>query len=397
VRFFEIPLISNRPCRFHALPKRFAFLAILALCAASPAWSQDEQPLALSKDASVAASAPHDGPEMQVGVRLNPQSIKAKYDVGHIGDRGVGKGMNFYSLERERALGKDLADSIEVHARLIKDRTVTEYINRVGQNIVRNSDAQVPFVIKVINDDEVNAFALPGGYFYVNSGLILAVENEAELAGVMAHEIAHVAARHATRNATKGELWNMASIPLIFAGGPVGFAVRQVASLAVPMSFLKFSRDAEREADLLGLEYGYASGYDPAAYVQLFERLSAKEKHKPGFLAKAFATHPMSADRVRRAQEEIQTLLPARDQYVVNTSEFDEVKARLSALLNLSTPAANGFPVLRKSSSDGGGDRPTLHKRPEPDPSSAPPQTDDGPPTLKRRSPLISPEPSVAP
>lgn len=333
-------------------------------------------------------------PELLVGARLRLPTSKSKYDISRIGDREVGKGMNFYSLERERALGKDLADSIEIHARLVKDPVVTEYVNRIGQNIVRNSDAKVPFIIKVINDDEVNAFALPGGYFYVNSGLILAAENEAELAGVMAHEIAHVAARHATRTATKGELWNMMSIPLLFAGGPVGFAVREVASLAVPMSFLKFSRDSEREADLLGLEYSYASGYDPAAFVQFFERLSAKEKHEPGFLAKAFATHPMNGDRVHRAQDEIQTLLPARDEYVVNTSEFDSVKAHLAALLNLSTPAGTGYPVLRKSSAENRDDgRPTLHKREagdSPDPGAGQPQDKRDPPAFPSQRPIAA-------
>ena len=183
--------------------------------------------------------------------------VEAKYDVSRIGDRGVGGGLDFYSLEREQALGRELAQEVEASSRLVTDPRVTEYVNRVGQNIVRNSDARVPFTIKVIDDDEVNAFALPGGFFYVDSGLILAADNEAELAGVMAHEIAHVAARHATKNATREQLLNLATIPMIFVGGPLGYAVRQIAGLALPMSFLKFSRDAEREADLLGLEYEY--------------------------------------------------------------------------------------------------------------------------------------------
>jgi predicted Zn-dependent protease len=234
----------------------------------------------------------------------------------------------------------------------------------------------VPFTIKVIDNDEVNAFALPGGYFYVNTGLILAADNEAELAGVMAHEIAHVAARHATKNATRGQIWNLASIPLIFVGGPVGYAIQQAAGLAVPMSFLKFSRDAEREADLLGLEYQYATGYDPGSFVQFFEKIQVKDKHKPNFLAKAFSTHPMTEDRIARAQNEIEALLPDKDQYIVDTSEFQEVKGRLSALIN------------RNKLQEPGSMRPTLRTRTNPDDR---PKQDDGNddkdrPTLKRRT-----------
>lgn len=222
-------------------------------------------------------------------------SLPAKYDVSQIGQRNVGTGLDFYSLDREVALGRELSQQVEQQARLVTDPVVTEYINRIGQNLVGHSDARVPFTIKVLDNDEVNAFALPGGFFYVDSGLILAADNEAELAGVMAHEIAHVAARHATKNMTRAQIWNMASIPLIFIGGPVAYAISEVASLAVPLSFLKFSRDAEREADLLGLEYDYASGYDPEAFVEFFEKLKLDEKKKQNFIAKAFATHPMNA------------------------------------------------------------------------------------------------------
>ncbi len=277
----------------------------------------------------------------------------AKYDVARIGERGIGEGVNFYSLDKERQLGRELAAEIETQSRLITDPIITEYVNRIGQSIVRNSDAKVPFIIKVVDDDEVNAFALPGGYFYVDSGLIMAADNEAELAGVMAHEVAHVAARHATRSATRAQIWNMASIPLIFFGGPAGYAVRQVAGLAVPMSFLKFSRDAEREADLLGLEYEYASGYDPQSFVQFFERLEAREKEKHNMLAKAFATHPMNGDRIKRAQKAIATLLPARQQYVVDTSQFEDVKIRLARATGVNRPGDGAGPVLKRRGPEG--------------------------------------------
>ena len=260
------------------------------------------------------------------------EAVDPKLDVNKIGDRKVGDGVNLYSLEREQALGRELAFEVEHQATVVTDPVVTEYVNRLGQNIVRNSDAKVPFTIKVLDDDEINAFALPGGYFYVNSGLIMAADNEAELAGVMAHEIAHVAARHVTKNYTRAQLFNLASIPLIFVGGPIGYAVRQGVGLALPMSFLKFSRDAEREADLLGLEYTYRAGYDPEAFVTFFEKLKTEEKKKHSAFAKAFATHPMTEQRIKAAQNEISQDLPARDEYVVTTSDFDQAKSRLAQL-----------------------------------------------------------------
>jgi hypothetical protein len=313
-----------------------------------------------------------------------PAELPAKYDVSQIGKRNVGTGLDFYSLDREVALGRQLSSEVEQQARLVTDPVITEYINRIGQNLVRNSDARVPFIIKVLDNDEVNAFALPGGFFYVDSGLILAADNEAELAGVMAHEIAHVAARHATKNMTRAQIWNMASVPLIFIGGPVAYAISEVAGLAVPLGYLKFSRDAEREADLLGLEYDYASGYDPVAFVEFFEKLKVNEKKKQSFVAKAFATHPMNADRIKAAQDEIRKYLPDRDEYVVNTSEFEEVKQRL-ALLENSRHLGGGKrdpsrPVLlRRSTSSGSGS--TAGPK---DDGSTTEQKDDGRPTLKR-------------
>ena len=292
------------------------------------------------------------------------RKIKEKYDVGKIGDRRIGKGLNWYSVEKEIALGRQLAHEIESGVKLLSDPAVNEYVNRLGQNLVRNSDAQVPFTIKVIDDDEINAFALPGGFFYVNSGLILAAESEAELAGVMAHEIAHVAARHATKNATKSEIWNLASIPLVFLGGPVGYAVRQAAGLAVPLTMLKFSRGAEKEADLLGLEYMFATGYDPGAFITFFEKLQTKDEKRPNFVVRAFASHPPTGDRVRKTQLVIEHYLPDRDQYVVTTSEFDEVKARLARLSEM------------RQIDGGRGLRPVLRRRTE---------KKDEPPVLKRR------------
>lgn len=260
-----------------------------------------------------------------------PSSIPAKFDVSRIGERDIGEGINFFSIEKEVALGRELSMEVEQSARLLTDPAVNEYVNRTGQILVRHSDCKVPFTIKVIDDDEVNAFALPGGFFYINTGAILAADDEAELAGVMAHEIAHVCARHATRNLTKSEITQYASLPLIFFGGPVGYAVRQVASVAMPMSFLKFSRDAEREADLLGIEYQYAAGYDPTAFVDFFEKLEGEDKEPHSFIARAFMTHPMTQDRVRRAEAELE-MLPDRESYITDTSEFDAIRDRVSKL-----------------------------------------------------------------
>lgn len=278
------------------------------------------------------------------------KGLAERYDVARIGERNIGGGMNFYSVQKETALGRQLSQQVEQSTKLLEDPVIDEYVNRIGQQLVRNSDAKVPFTIKVVDSDEVNAFALPGGFFFVNTGLILAADNEAELAGVMAHEIAHVAARHATKNATKSDIWNLASIPLIFVGGGAGMIVRNVAGLAGPMTILKFGRDAEREADLLGVEYAYASGYDPRAMVDLFERLDVTAKKKPGLLAKAFATHPMNAERIARAQQEIAYLLPEKAAYIETTSEFDAIKARLLELeggRRLHLNAQPGKPQLR--------------------------------------------------
>lgn len=260
-----------------------------------------------------------------------PHAVASKYDVARIGDREIGQGINFFSFEKEIALGRQLSLEIEQSTRLITDPVINEYVNRTGQILVRHSDCKVPFTIKVVDDEEVNAFALPGGFFYVNTGLILAADDEAELAGVMAHEIAHVCARHATRNVTRGEITQYASIPLIFLGGPVGLAVREISNIATPLSFLKFSRDAEREADLLGMQYQYAAGYDPTAFVDFFEKLEGEEKDPHNFVARAFMTHPMTADRVRRAESTL-AILPDRDSYVTDTSEFDDIRDRLSHL-----------------------------------------------------------------
>jgi predicted Zn-dependent protease len=307
-----------------------------------------------------------------------------KKDPDAIGDRDVGKGVNFYSLEKEIALGKQLAQEVERQAKIIDDPIIAEYVNRVGQNLVRNSDAKVPFTIKVLDSEEVNAFALPGGFFFVNSGLVLKADTEAELAGVMAHEIAHVAARHGTRQATRGELAQIGMIAMSIAipYGWTGYAIRQGAGLAIPMGFLQFTRAFEKEADYLGLQYLYKSGYDPTAFVDFFEKIQTLEKKKPGTMAKVFSTHPMTDDRIKSAQVEIQKILVAKPEYVVNTSEFNDVKGRLAMLHNrrkVDTNKDDGRPRLRRAPGSGNG--PVDQN----DDGTTPKTDQDERPTLKRR------------
>ena len=270
-----------------------------------------------------------------------------EHDPDLIGSRDVGKGVNFYSMEREIGLGKEMAQETERQAKMVSDSVVTEYVNRLVQNLARHSDAKVPFTVKVVDSDEVNAFALPGGFTFVNTGLILIAANEAELAGVLAHEIAHVAARHGTRQATRSQLINYSTIPLIFAGGWAGYAVRQAIGLAVPMGFLKFSRNMEAEADLLGLQYMYKSGYDPVEFVNFFERIESMEKRQPGAVSRLFSTHPMTGSRIRAAQKEIQQDLRPQTRYVLDTSEFHDIRTRLLELENrLKLRDDPGMPVL---------------------------------------------------
>jgi predicted Zn-dependent protease len=310
---------------------------------------------------------------------LNAAASDKKNDPDEIGNRDIGKGINFYSLEKEIALGKQLAQEVERQAKIIDDPVIAEYVNRLGQNLVRNSDAKVPFTIKVLDTDEVNAFALPGGFFFVNSGLILKADSEAELAGVMAHEIAHVAARHGTKQATRGEIAEVGMIAAsIFVPYTMaGYGAMQAASALIPIGFLKFSRSMEKEADFLGLQYLYKTGYDPTAFVDFFEKIESMEKKKPGTVAKVFSTHPMTDDRIQTAQNEIEKILTAKPEYVVDTSEFKDVKARLEMLQNRRKPAAEdpNRPRLRRapgsgtSPADDGGqksdsdERPTLKRR----------------------------------
>jgi predicted Zn-dependent protease len=296
-----------------------------------------------------------------------------KSDVDKIGDRNVAH-KSIISTEKEIAIGRQYAEQIDKTAKLIKDPVVTEYVNRIAQNVARNSDQKVPLTVKVIDDPAINAFALPGGFLYVNTGLIRAADNESELAGVMAHEIAHVAARHWASTMTKATLLQYATIPLIFVpmSYPVYIGVSQALNYGVPLTFLKFSRQAEAEADYLGVQYMYKAGYDPSVYSAFFGKVLEEERRQPGSVDKIFADHPPTPERIIQAEEEIRKL-PPRNQYLLSTSEFDDVKSRLNTVLA----------SLKKNQKPG----PSLEPQPDKTSTPTPPsdQGDDKPPVLKRK------------
>jgi predicted Zn-dependent protease len=356
--------------------RRALLLALSFALLSTPAFTQDKRPLSEKE---------------------NPELI---------GKRNINKHqINFYSLDKEVAVGRQFAAEVDRAAKFVEDPLIVEYINRVGQNLVLHSDAKVPFTIKVIDSDEVNAFALPGGFFYVNKGLILTADNEAELAGPMAHEIAHVAARHGVEQASKGQLVNFGMLPMyIFLGGWGGYAIQQAAQLAIPIGFLKFSRGAEEEADMFAVQYMWAAGYDPHSLVTFFEKLQAKEKKKPGTLAKIFSTHPVVGDRIDKVNALV-ARFPERSEYTINTSEFNQVKGRLISLTNARASVSG----RGGASAEADAKRPTLKRRQPAPPEGADPnagQTTTGEkeqkpaadrPTLRRRNdnsdPTKPPEP----
>jgi predicted Zn-dependent protease len=355
----------------------------------TPATPPDKKPAPGTTPVAGDVAAPAVDPDKVVEpgsqkINVKPGSIDDVSAVGNrdIGGRGVG---NWYSTDSEIKMGKTYASEIEKSTRFITDPVVVEYVNRIGQNIVKNSDCKVPFTIKIIDSDEINAMALPGGFFYVNSGLVLNADEEAELAGVMAHETAHVCAHHVAREMTRLNYAQIGMVPvMILVGGWTGYGIYEGAQLAIPMTFLKFSREFEAQADYLGVQYMYRAGYDPQAFISFFEKVQALEKRKPGIVSKAFSDHPQTPDRILHSQEEIARILPARDEYTVTTSEFDDIKARLARIENkrrLTDSKDTKKPSLRRagtgtgdqngsstgdnssSSTSSGDDKPTLHRR----------------------------------
>ncbi|MBO0722525.1 MAG: M48 family metalloprotease [Blastocatellia bacterium] len=302
--------------------------------------------------------------------------LKDKDNPTLIGKRDINKGqLAFYSYEKEVALGRQLSKEVDRSSRFVTDPVVNEYVNRVGQNLVLHSDAKLPFTIKVVDSNEINAFALPGGFLYVNRGLLEAADNEAEVAGVLSHEIAHVAARHGIEQASKSELLRYGSLPLIFFGGIGGYIVQQVASFALPLTYLKFSRGAEKEADRLGAQYMWASGYDPTALISFFEKLQTQEKAKQSTLLRVFSTHPLTGDRIIEVRDLI-SRFPDRNEYQISSSEFSMVKLRLVT--------ANAARAIPAAAGDVNGGRPTLRRRPDSGDDAGEPADNNNRPVLKR-------------
>lgn len=287
-------------------------------------------------------------------LRLPAQDAKPaqdpKKDPDQIGTRDVSKGINFFSIEKEMALGRQLSQELEQHRTLVTDKKITEYVNRIGQNLARHSDAKIPLTIKVIEGDDPNAITLPGGYIYVQTGLIRTADTEAELAAALAHEIAHVAARHGTRQATQTQVTQLATIPLIFLGG-WGVCVMGASNAIMPVGLLAGQRGNETEADLLGLQYLYKSGYDPLGMVDIFEKIFSFDERKHGKMAQVLSSHPASGGRLVAVQKNIETLLKEQPQYIVTTSEFNEIQARLLSLDwdRKPEPPAPKAPTLHKA------------------------------------------------
>jgi hypothetical protein len=379
----------------------FWISAIAIVPANVSAQTDDKQKKSDKKDKKKEESKPETSPSPTNGV-LKPLSEKENPDL--IGKRKINGGTDKFfgwlggSQEKEMAIGRQLALEVEQQAKMVEDPLITEYVNRVGQNIVLHSDAKIPFTIKVIDSDEVNAFALPGGYFFVNKGLILAADNEAELAGVMAHEIAHVAARHAMENAGKGTFLNYGILAgILMTGGIAGTILQNTAGLGQMLAFFKFSRGAEEEADKLGVQYLYAAGYDPTAMSTMFEKLASKNKKKPGTLSKLFSTHPQSVER-RDSSLALVARFAEREEYVISTSEFQRVKSYLFRLSN-----AKALTTADSTDSDDQS-RPTLKRRQpttdgtdNPGDSTSNPSDTNTPPKLKKRTDETQPQPTTSP
>ncbi|HMK22765.1 MAG TPA: M48 family metalloprotease, partial [Terriglobales bacterium] len=335
---------------------RVARLLIL-VCTLLPglraAWACDEfRNCTPGSEATASASSPAPAPDVKT-------PLPDKYDVDRIGQRNVSRGVNVYSEQRERAMGQSMAAIVDRGTLFVTDPEVTGYVSRLAQNLVRHSDAEIVFKVRVIDSLNSRVFALPGGFLYVDKGLLINLDNEAQLSALMAHEIAHVAARHATRFATRKHAWNVLSIPIMWASGPAAIGTQQVA----PLELKKFTRDAELEADLLGVQYQYAAGYDPQAFVEALEKLSGLE-NKPRAkvtsaktslhdqIARAYASYPPTDERIQKLQSEISTLLPERNDYILDSSEFQHLKARLGdrpvLRRNRSGDTVANGPVLRR-------------------------------------------------
>jgi predicted Zn-dependent protease len=322
-----------------------------------------------------------------LAVILAPLASRAENEKNNPDDIGTRKvaHRSIISQEKEIGIGKQYSSEIDRSAKLVNDPVLNEYVNRIGQNLARNSDLKIPLTVKIIDSPEINAFTLPGGFLYVNTGILTAADEEDQVAGVLAHEIAHAAARHWASQMTKATLMQYAMIPLLFTpmSYPVYMGVAEAMNFGVPLTFLKFNRSAEAEADFLGLQYMYKAGYDPNAYVSFFGKVMDEERRMPGSVPKLFQDHPPTPDRIVKSEEEIKEILPKKDQYLVSTSEFDDMKARLHTVINTRRKNQKVGPTLKKKEATDKST--TTAQAPPPQGSDSSGSGDDTPPVLKRR------------
>lgn len=246
------------------------------------------------------------------------------------GSTGVNKGdFNLMSLQDEWALGQKLAADIALQLPLSQDPAVVGYVNEVGQRIVRQTEmAQMPWAFHVVNDPAINAFSIPGGHVYVNTGLITAAGNVSELSGVMAHEISHGVARHSTEQLSKAYGLEILAT-LVLGQNPAAYQTI-LAQIIGGGALARFSRDAEEEADKLGVHSMYRAGYNPRGMASMFEELLSREQRSPNSVARFFSTHPLTTDRIRKVTSEAQKL-PARGDLITDDPNYQAIRRRVSS------------------------------------------------------------------
>jgi len=239
--------------------------------------------------------------------------------------------LQLISVNDEIALGRQAQQEVRRQVPELRDATINNYVENLGRRIAARADGpRYPYSFDVANKREINAFALPGGPIWVHRGAIDAAQNEAQLAGVLAHEIAHIANRHAASQITKGTFANVGLGVLgALLGGGNGAKIAQMgAGIAAQATMMKFSRDAEREADMKGLSYMRRAGYDPRGMVEFLQVLRARQGRDPGSVQTFFASHPAPTERVARLQQEANRLAGGRR----DSAQFQQVQSRLNRL-----------------------------------------------------------------
>lgn len=238
------------------------------------------------------------------------------------------------SEKREIELGTQAAAEIEKQQPVLPDKPTRRYVNRLGQALVHKSGrSNIAYQFRVINSPQINAFALPGGFIYVNRGLIEAADNESELVGVLGHEIAHVVARHSAEQIKRAQVagLGLGVLDLILGRGTRGQVASAAAQMVTAGTFFKFSRDMEREADRLGAKNVYDTGWEPNGMISFFEKLASLQKRQPNAVATFFSTHPNPSERADNIADLIESFPPRRD-LRTDSRDFQNIKARLKRL-----------------------------------------------------------------